>query len=67
MHEASPSKAGTIYDRPTPYAPLPSDTLYNVANARVSPFTVVVSFRRLPQPPRYKVVRDIRGARLVKE
>ncbi len=40
------------------------DTLYDVALARVSPFTVVVSFRRSPELARYNKVQDAPGAAL---
>lgn len=40
------------------------DTLYDVALARVSPFTIVVSFRRSPELARYDKVQDAPGAAL---
>eukprot|EP00531_Pseudo-nitzschia_arenysensis_P006195 CAMPEP_0116155956 /NCGR_PEP_ID=MMETSP0329-20121206/22580_1 /TAXON_ID=697910 /ORGANISM="Pseudo-nitzschia arenysensis, Strain B593" /LENGTH=877 /DNA_ID=CAMNT_0003653017 /DNA_START=204 /DNA_END=2835 /DNA_ORIENTATION=- len=40
------------------------DTLYDVALARVSPFTIVVSFRRSPELARYNKVQDAPGAAL---
>jgi len=39
-----------------------ADTLYDVALARVSPFIIVVSFRRSPELARYKKVRGAPGA-----
>jgi len=39
-----------------------ADTLYDIALARVSPFTIVVSFRRSPELARYKKVHDAPGA-----
>lgn len=39
--------------------------LIDIAKARVSPFSVVVSFRRQPHASRYKLVRDIKGAKLM--
>lgn len=39
-----------------------ADTLYDIALARVSPFTVVVSFRRSPELARYKKTNDAPGA-----
>jgi len=41
-----------------------ADTLYDIALARVSPFTIVVSFRRSPELARYKKVHDAPGAAL---
>jgi hypothetical protein len=39
-----------------------ADTLYDIALARVSPFTIVVSFRRSPDLARYKKVNNAPGA-----
>ena len=39
-----------------------ADTLYDIALARVSPFTVVVSFRRSPDLARYKKANDAPGS-----
>jgi len=44
------------------YTPPTADTLYDIALARVSPFTVVVSFRRSPEQSRYTKVNDAPGA-----
>ena len=41
-----------------------ADTLYDIALARVSPFAIVVSFRRSPELARYKKVHDAPGAAL---
>eukprot|EP00536_Pseudo-nitzschia_multiseries_P011592 jgi/Psemu1/206332/e_gw1.405.38.1 len=40
----------------------PTTAIYNIALARVSPFTVVVSFRRTPDLVRYKKVNNGPGA-----
>jgi hypothetical protein len=47
------------------YSAPPSNRLIDLNKARVSPFSLVVSFRRQPQASRYKLVRDINGAKLV--
>ena len=44
------------------YTPPKADTLYDVALARVSPFTVVVSFRRSPELARYGKAKNAPGA-----
>lgn len=49
----------------TKYTAPPSDRLIDVNKARVSPFRVTISFQRRPQASRYKLVRDISGAKLV--
>jgi hypothetical protein len=41
-----------------------ADTLYDIALTRVSPFTMVVSFRRSPEATRYKEVMNAPGAAL---
>lgn len=55
----------TDRDDGTTYTAPPSDMLIDIAKARVSPFSVVVSFRRQPHASRYKLVRDIKGAKLM--
>ena len=45
------------------YTPPKSDKLYDVSLARVSPFKLMLSFRRKPEASRYK---HVRGATLVK-
>jgi len=47
-----------------PYTPPQVDQLYNVDLARVSPFALLVSFRRTPDESRYKIARNVRGAAL---
>jgi vacuolar protein sorting-associated protein 13A/C len=47
------------------YTPPKSDTLYDVTLARVSPFSLLVSFRRNPHSTRYKKMQNTRGATLM--
>lgn len=47
------------------YTPPQSEKLYDVKRARVSPFKVVLSFKRAPEASRYKVRRGVRGAHLM--
>jgi hypothetical protein len=42
-----------------------SDKLYNINLARVSPFTVLVTFKRNPEASRYKKVQKVKGANLM--
>lgn len=42
-----------------------SDKLYNINLARVSPFKVLVTFKRNPKASRYKKVQKVRGANLM--
>eukprot|EP00957_Ditylum_brightwellii_P123604 9423605-Ditylum_brightwellii.AAC.1 len=44
------------------YRPPRSDRLYDVKTARVSPFKVLVSFKRQPQLSRYQLSTNFRGA-----
>jgi len=46
------------------YSAPAADTLYDIALARVSPFAIVVSFRRSPELARYKKVHNAPGAAL---
>ncbi|KAL7530558.1 hypothetical protein ACHAWF_003433 [Thalassiosira exigua] len=46
------------------YRPPRSDKLYDVKKLRVSPFIVLLSFKRQPQSSRYKLARGVRGAKL---
>ncbi|KAK1743056.1 vacuolar protein sorting-associated protein 13 [Skeletonema marinoi] len=46
------------------YKPPRSDKLYDVKKIRVSPFILLLSFKRQPQSSRYKLVRGGRGAKL---
>ena len=47
------------------YTPPRTNTLYDVDLARVSPFTLLLSFKRNPQASRYQKVRNTRGATLM--
>jgi hypothetical protein len=49
----------------TIYTPPKSDILFDASKVRISPFTVVVSFRRQPQARRYKRFRNVPGARIM--
>jgi hypothetical protein len=46
------------------YTPPKEDRLYDVDLARVSPFALLVSFRRNPDTSRYKKAQNVRGAAL---
>jgi hypothetical protein len=46
------------------YTPPKSDTLFDVTLAKVSPFTLLVSFRRNPQASRYQKLHAVKGATL---
>jgi len=46
------------------YCPPRSDKLYDVKKLRVSPFLLLLSFKRQPQSSRYKLIRGVRGAKL---
>ncbi|CAJ1900951.1 unnamed protein product [Cylindrotheca closterium] len=46
------------------YTPPRVDQLYELDLARVSPFTLLVSFRRTPDESRYEMARNVRGAAL---
>lgn len=47
------------------YTPPKSDTLFDVNVAKVSPFTMLVTFKRAPLASRYKLLKDFRGATLL--
>ena len=47
------------------YSPPKTDTLYDINKARVSPFTVMVSFKRNPNVGRYALKQGVRGANLM--
>jgi vacuolar protein sorting-associated protein 13A/C len=46
------------------YTPPRVDQLYELDLARVSPFAVLVSFRRTPDESRYEMAQNVRGATL---
>jgi hypothetical protein len=58
-------KKPSYIENATRYSPPESDLLLDVNKARVSPFTVLISFKRNPQAPRYAVVRGVRGANIM--
>ena len=47
------------------YTPPRSDTIYHIKKTRVSPFKIVVSFKRNPQSSRYKLYRGVKGANIM--
>jgi len=47
------------------YTPPKSDTLYDIKLARVSPFTMLVTFKRNPDSSRYQKAHNVRGATLM--
>jgi hypothetical protein len=47
------------------YTPPKSDTIFHIKKTRVSPFKVVVSFKRNPQSSRYKLYRGVKGANIM--
>lgn len=49
----------------TKYTPPKSDTIFHIKKTLVSPFKVIVSFKRNPQSSRYKVLRGFKGANLM--
>jgi vacuolar protein sorting-associated protein 13A/C len=57
-HHSSESKA-------IQYSPPKSDTLFDINIAKVSPFTMVVTFKRAPLASRYKLLKDFHGATLL--
>jgi len=46
------------------YNPPRSDKLYDVKKLRVSPFILLLSFKRQPQSSRYQLIRGVKGAKL---
>lgn len=57
--------SSTDFDTEASYTPPHSETLYDINKARVSPFEMVVSFRRRPQSSRYEHLQDVRGAKIM--
>ncbi|KAL7469473.1 hypothetical protein ACHAXS_009736 [Conticribra weissflogii] len=55
---------GDDLDRDDTYEPPRGDMLYEVRLIRVSPFNLLLSFKRKPQSSRYKLIKGVRGARL---
>jgi hypothetical protein len=49
----------------TKYSPPKSDTIYHIRKTRISPFKLVVSFKRNPQSTRYKLHRGVKGANIM--
>ena len=49
----------------TIYSPPRSNKLFDVNKVRISPFTIVVSFKRQPHAKRYGRLRGVRGARIM--
>ena len=49
----------------TKYTPPKSDTIYHIKKTRISPFKIVVSFKRNPQSTRYKLHRGVKGANVM--
>lgn len=47
------------------YRPPQSDKMYDVRTARVSPISLLVSFKRQPSRSRYQLVKGVRGAKLM--
>ena len=47
------------------YQPPRSDTLYDIRTARISPVSLLVSFKRQPSLSRYQLVKGVRGAKLM--
>jgi vacuolar protein sorting-associated protein 13A/C len=58
-------KQSSTSDENVRYTPPSSDRLYDVACARVSPFTTVLSFKRTPQASRYKLIKGVRGSNIM--
>ena len=47
------------------YTPPKSDTIYHIKKTRISPFKVIVSFKRNPQSTRYKLQSGVKGANIM--
>jgi len=58
-------KKASAADGEFSYTPPKSDKLFDIGRARVSPFTLLVSFKRNPQSSRYKRITGVRGANLM--
>jgi hypothetical protein len=58
-------KVSSYMEEETKYTPPKSDTIYHIKKTRVSPFKVVVSFKRNPVASRYKLLRGVKGANLM--
>lgn len=52
----------SFIDAEANYQPPKSDTILHVKKIRVSPFSVLVSFKRKPEASRYKIRKGVRGA-----
>ena len=55
----------TFIEDETKYVPPRSDTIYNIKKTRVSPFKLIVSFKRSPQVSRYGLSAGVRGANIM--
>lgn len=58
-------RKSSFLDMEGQYYPPQSDTIYDLAKMRVSPFSVVVSFKRTPQSTRYKKLKGVKGANIM--
>lgn len=58
-------KETSSMDSGVKYTPPSSDRLYDIARARVSPFTMVLSFKRTPQVSRYTLAKGGKVANLM--
>lgn len=57
--------SGSVREAPATYTPPRTERLFDISRARVSPFTIVVTFKRQPQASRYKLLRGFNGAKLM--
>jgi hypothetical protein len=58
-------RRSSYIDTEASYTPPESDTLLDIKHARVSPFTMVVSFKRTPEASRYRIRKGVRGGNLM--
>lgn len=58
-------KISSYMEEETKYTPPKSDTIYHIKKTRVSPFKIIVSFKRNPQSSRYKLLQGFKGAHLM--
>lgn len=58
-------KKSSYIEEESKYTPPKSDQLLDITRARVSPFTLLVSFKRNPHKSRYQLVKGVRGANIM--
>lgn len=58
-------ETNSLIEKETKYVPPKSDRIYSIQRARISPFSLVVSFKRNPQVSRYTLAKGVRGSGLM--